>query len=45
MNADGSMMRGDALVEFSRKHGYPMLTSEELVGYLGSEVHVEAAMA
>ena len=31
MNEDGSMMRGDALVAFSRQHGYPMLTIEELV--------------
>ena len=45
MNADGSMMRGDALVEFSRRHGYPMLTIEELVGYLGSCALVEVAMA
>ena len=33
MNEDGSMMRGDQLVAFSRQHGYPMLTIEELVGY------------
>ena len=33
MNEDGSMMRGDALVAFSRKHGYPMLTIDELVSY------------
>ena len=33
MNEDGSMMRGDALVAFSRAHGYPMLTIEELVEY------------
>lgn len=33
MNEDGSMMRGDELVAFSRKHGYPMLTIEELVAY------------
>ena len=33
MNEDGSMMRGDALVAFSRRHGYPMLTIEELVDY------------
>ena len=31
MNEDGSMMRGAELVAFSRKHGYPMLTIEELV--------------
>jgi 3,4-dihydroxy 2-butanone 4-phosphate synthase len=33
MNEDGSMMRGDALVTFSRKHGFPMLTIAELVAY------------
>jgi 3,4-dihydroxy 2-butanone 4-phosphate synthase len=33
MNEDGSMMRGDELVAFSRKHGYPMLTIDELVEY------------
>ena len=33
MNADGSMMRGDALVAFSRRHAYPMLTIAELVAY------------
>jgi len=33
MNEDGSMMRGDELVAFSRRHGYPMLTIEELVAY------------
>jgi 3,4-dihydroxy 2-butanone 4-phosphate synthase len=33
MNEDGSMMRGDALVAFSRRHGYPMLTIAELVEY------------
>ena len=33
MNADGSMMRGDALVAFSRAHGFPMLTIEELVAF------------
>lgn len=33
MNEDGSMMRGDELIAFSRKHGYPMLTIAELVGY------------
>lgn len=31
MNADGSMMRGDALLAFSRQYGYPMLTIAELV--------------
>ena len=34
MNADGSMMRGDQLVAFSRRAGYPMLTIGELVAYL-----------
>ena len=33
MNADGSMMRGDTLVAFSRRHAYPMLTIDELVAY------------
>jgi 3,4-dihydroxy 2-butanone 4-phosphate synthase len=33
MNADGSMMRGEALVAFSRAQGYPMLTIAELVAY------------
>ena len=33
MNEDGSMMRGDALVAFSRKHAYPILTIEELVAF------------
>ena len=33
MNEDGSMMRGDQLVAFSRRHGYPMLTIAELVDY------------
>jgi 3,4-dihydroxy 2-butanone 4-phosphate synthase len=33
MNEDGSMMRGDALVAFSRAHGFPMLTIAELVAY------------
>ena len=33
MNEDGSMMRGDALIAFSRAHGFPMLTIAELVAY------------
>ncbi len=33
MNADGSMMRGDALLAFSRQHGFPQLTIAELVAY------------
>ena len=33
MNDDGSMMRGDDLVAFSRRHGYPMLAIEELVAW------------
>ena len=33
MNEDGSMMKGAQLVAFSRAHGYPMLTIEELVMY------------
>ena len=42
MNEDGSMMRGDQLVAFSRRHGYPMLTIEELVAFRRDS---EAAMA
>ena len=34
MNEDGSMMRGEQLVAFSRAHGYPMLTIDELVEHL-----------
>ena len=34
MNEDGSMKRGAELVAFSREHGYPMLTIEELVSFL-----------
>ena len=33
MNDDGSMRRGDELLAFSRSHGYPMLTIEELVAF------------
>ncbi len=33
MNEDGSMMRGEALVGFSRLHGYPMFTIAELARY------------
>jgi 3,4-dihydroxy 2-butanone 4-phosphate synthase len=33
MNEDGTMMRGEQLVAFSRRHGFPMLTIEELVAY------------
>ncbi|MBE2243643.1 MAG: 3,4-dihydroxy-2-butanone-4-phosphate synthase [Burkholderiaceae bacterium] len=33
MNADGSMMRGEALLAFSRAHGFPMLTIAELVAW------------
>ena len=42
MNPDGSMMRGDELVAFSRNHGYPMLTIDELVSYRRER---EAALA
>ncbi|MBC7481978.1 MAG: 3,4-dihydroxy-2-butanone-4-phosphate synthase [Rhizobacter sp.] len=42
MNEDGSMMRGDELVAFSRKHGYPMLTTDELVNYQRDGEVVEA---
>ncbi|MFT4172766.1 MAG: 3,4-dihydroxy-2-butanone-4-phosphate synthase [Rhodocyclaceae bacterium] len=33
MNADGSMMTGDALAHFAQERGLPMLTIEELVLY------------
>ena len=33
MNGDGSMMRGDALLAFSRAHGFPMLTIADLVAF------------
>jgi 3,4-dihydroxy 2-butanone 4-phosphate synthase len=33
MAEDGSMRRGDDLLAFSRRHGFPMLTIEELVAY------------
>ena len=33
MNEDGSMMKGEELVAFSRRHGYPMLTIDELVSF------------
>jgi 3,4-dihydroxy 2-butanone 4-phosphate synthase len=33
MNDDGSMKRGPELLAFSREHGFPMLTIEELVAY------------
>ena len=42
MNEDGSMMRGDRLVAFSRAHGFPMLTIDELVAYRRD---AEAALA
>jgi len=42
MNPDGSMMRGDELLAFSRAHGYPMLTIAELVEYR-REQEVETA--
>jgi 3,4-dihydroxy 2-butanone 4-phosphate synthase len=43
MNEDGSMMRGEQLVAFSRAHGYPMLTIAELVEYRQKSEAVEAA--
>ena len=44
MNEDGSMMRGEQLQAFSRLHGYPMLTIEELVAWrLEAEVAAEVA--
>jgi 3,4-dihydroxy 2-butanone 4-phosphate synthase len=42
MNEDGSMMRGDALIAFSRAHGYPMLTIDELVAYRSEHEPVSA---
>jgi 3,4-dihydroxy 2-butanone 4-phosphate synthase len=33
MNPDGSMMRGAEMLEFSRAHGYPILTIDELVNF------------
>jgi 3,4-dihydroxy 2-butanone 4-phosphate synthase len=36
MNEDGSMMRGDELIAFSRAQGYPMLTIAELVAFRGA---------
>lgn len=42
MNEDGSMMRGDALVAFSRRHGYPLLTIAELARHLGAAQPVSA---
>ena len=45
MNEDGSMMRGDELVAFSRAHGYPMLTIAELVAYRRESEAAEAATA
>jgi 3,4-dihydroxy 2-butanone 4-phosphate synthase/GTP cyclohydrolase II len=38
VNEDGSMMRGDALYEFSRVHEIPMVTIASLVKILRSEV-------
>ncbi len=37
MNEDGSMMRGEQLVAFSRRHGCPMLTIAELVDHLRAD--------
>ena len=42
MNEDGSMMRGAQLQAFSRQHGYPMLTIEELVAWRRSAEVVAA---
>jgi len=33
MNPDGDMMRGAELMSYSRTHGYPMLTIEELAAF------------
>ena len=42
MNEDGSMMRGAQLVAFSRRHGYPMLTIDELVAHQRDATAVHA---
>jgi 3,4-dihydroxy-2-butanone 4-phosphate synthase len=42
MNDDGSMRRGDALLAFSRTHGYPMLSIEELVAFRREQEAVSA---
>ena len=42
MNEDGSMMRGEQLVVFSRRHGCPMLTIGELADHLRAD---EATLA
>jgi len=31
MNADGTMMRGDAIEQFAQLHGMPILTIAELI--------------
>ncbi len=43
MNPDGTMMRGEQLLAFSRQHGYPMLTIEELVAYRREQRAKQAA--
>ncbi len=45
MNVDGSMMRGDALVAFSRTHGFPLLTIAELVAYRSAQQERQAVAA
>jgi 3,4-dihydroxy 2-butanone 4-phosphate synthase len=31
MNPDGTMMRGPALREFAERHGFPLITIQDLV--------------
>ena len=45
MNADGSMMRGPELLAFARRHGFPMLTIDELVAHRRAEVAAIAVAA
>jgi 3,4-dihydroxy 2-butanone 4-phosphate synthase len=33
MNPDGSMMRGEAIEQFARLHGMPILTIAELIAW------------
>lgn len=44
MNRDGTMMKGNQLVEFAKKYNLPLLTIEELYQYrLATEIFVEKA--
>jgi 3,4-dihydroxy 2-butanone 4-phosphate synthase len=33
MNADGTMMRGDAIEQFAQERGFPILTIAELIAW------------